>query len=110
MAISRSNMNKIKGPSIEKRRRLQKAKAKSLHPKPAVITASKNLSRKKLKKVEKALRNEKRWMASKGLIVNEEEMTDVVEVPPEKRRVMVTIPEEILLASASGSGTTLGGY
>jgi hypothetical protein len=34
---------------------------------------------------------------------------DVVEVPREKQRVVVTIPEEILAASAAGPGTTLGG-
>ncbi|KAI8340255.1 hypothetical protein BC941DRAFT_450733 [Chlamydoabsidia padenii] len=108
MAISKSNMNKVKGASLEKRRRQQKAKRAASKPAPAV-TASKNLSRKKQKKIEKALRNEKNYLAGRGLIEVEEEMKDVVEVPREKRRVVVTIPEEILAASAAGPGTTLGG-
>ncbi|SAM03550.1 hypothetical protein [Absidia glauca] len=108
MAISKSNMNKIKGPCLEKQRRQQKARRAASKPAPAV-TASKNLSRKKLKKVEKALRNETNYLVSRGLIEKEEEMKDIVEVPREKRRVVITIPEEILAASAAGPGTTLGG-
>ncbi|CAO3586804.1 unnamed protein product [Absidia cylindrospora] len=107
MAISKSNMNKVKGPSLERRRRIQKAKRATSKPASAV-TASKNLSRKKQKKVEKALRNEKNYLVSRGLIDQEEEMRDIVEVPREKQRVVVTIPEDILAASLAGPGTTLG--
>ncbi|CAO3587919.1 unnamed protein product [Absidia cylindrospora] len=73
MAISKSNMNKIKGPSLEKRKRIQKARRATSKPAPSV-TASKNLSKKKQKKVEKALRNEKNYLVSRGLIDHEEEM------------------------------------
>lgn len=36
-------------------------------------------------------------------------ITDVVQVAPERRRVVVEIPEEVLAAAASGPGTTLNG-
>lgn len=54
---------------------------------------------------------EKKLLASKGLIDYEEDMKDVALPSPGRQRVMTAcIPsDEILAAAAAGPGTTLGG-
>ncbi|KAI9309381.1 hypothetical protein BJ944DRAFT_258637 [Cunninghamella echinulata] len=108
MTAGKSNLNKAKGISNEKRSRLLKAKRARTKGSPTVLSV-KVLSKKKQKHLEKAIRNEKKLLASKGYIEMEEEMKDAVALAPERRRVVVEIPEEILAASASGPGTTLMG-
>ncbi|CAO3629555.1 unnamed protein product [Cunninghamella blakesleeana] len=108
MTAGKSNLNKVKGISNEKRNRVLKAKRAKTRGSPDVVSV-KVVSRKKQKQLEKAICNEKKLLASKGIIEMEEEMKDVVQVAPERRRVVVEIPEEILAAAASGPGTTLVG-
>ncbi|KAI7905837.1 uncharacterized protein BX663DRAFT_242617 [Cokeromyces recurvatus] len=102
------NINKVKGPSKERSRRIAKSIKKG-NRQPAVITTNRVITKKKQKKIEKALKY--KYLASKGLIDYEEEMKDVVLPDPGKQRVITAcIPsDEILAAAASGPGTTLGG-
>ncbi|KAI8379680.1 uncharacterized protein BYT42DRAFT_604989 [Radiomyces spectabilis] len=104
-----NNINKVKGACIEKKRRMDKRRSKARHGAiaPAVLTV-KTMSKKKQKQYEKALRNERRLLASKGIIQLEEEMTDVVDEPAKKRFVTVEIAPEMLAAAAAGPGTVLG--
>ncbi|KAI9475912.1 MAG: hypothetical protein EXX96DRAFT_575113 [Benjaminiella poitrasii] len=105
-----SNINKVKGPSKERSRRIAKS-IKRGNKQSSLITTNRVITKKKQKKIEKALKHEKKYLAAKGLIDYEEEMKDVVLPEPGKQRVITAcIPsDEILAAAASGSGTILGG-
>ncbi|KAI8143095.1 hypothetical protein BJV82DRAFT_669224 [Fennellomyces sp. T-0311] len=66
-------------------------------------------SKKKQKQVERAAKLEKRLLHQKGFLdAPEEHMEDAALVTFQKQKVVVDIPEEVLLAAASGPGTTLG--
>ncbi|KAI9366212.1 hypothetical protein BD770DRAFT_375647 [Pilaira anomala] len=105
------NINKIKGHSKEGFKRISKSIKKANNPTRPSITTKRVVTKKKQKAIEKAIRNEKKLLASKGLIEYEEEMKDVVLPSPGRQRVMNTcVPsEELLAAAAAGPGTTLGG-
>ncbi|KAL7321750.1 hypothetical protein PS15m_001487 [Mucor circinelloides] len=105
------NINKIKGHSKDRKARIAKSAAKAKRPTKPSVTTKRVITKKKQKQLEKALRNEKKLLASKGLIEYEEEMKDVVLPSPGRQRVMTAcIPsDEVLAAAAAGPGTTLGG-
>ncbi|KAG1436913.1 hypothetical protein G6F56_013350 [Rhizopus delemar] len=104
------NINKAKGNSTEKMRRMSRSIKKSKSGIQPSITTTRVVTKKKQKQLEKAIRHEKKLLAQKGLIDYEEEMKDVAIVDPGRQRVVTAcIPsDEILQAAASGSGTTLG--
>ncbi|KAF7726142.1 vesicle coat component [Apophysomyces ossiformis] len=95
------NINKIKGPTKEKLGRIIKSKKRAGQPAAQVLTV-KVMSKKKQKQLEKAIRHEKRNLASRGIIEMEEEMKDVETASLEKQRVIVEIAPELLEASAAG--------
>ncbi|CAO3687494.1 unnamed protein product [Umbelopsis ramanniana] len=66
-------------------------------------------SKKKQQQLAKALKNEQKGLAAQGKIVIEEEMADAVEENTQQRTGEFEVPEEVLVAAASGPGTTLGG-
>lgn len=104
-------MNKKKGISQNRYRRIAKSIKKSNNPTKPSVTTKRVVTKKKQKQMEKALRHEKKLLASKGLIDYEEEMTDVAIPNPGRQRVMAAcVPsDEVLAAAAAGPGTTLGG-
>ncbi|KAL4210392.1 hypothetical protein CU097_000311 [Rhizopus azygosporus] len=104
------NINKPKGQSKEKLRRMAKSMKKSTNRIQPTVTTTRVMTKKKQKQLEKAIRHEKKLLAKKGLIDYEEDMKDVAIVDPGRQRVITAcIPsDEILQAAASGPGTTLG--
>ncbi|KAI8881541.1 hypothetical protein K501DRAFT_222747 [Backusella circina FSU 941] len=105
-----SNINKVKGPSTERRHRMRKSIRKASRPTLPTVTSAKVMTKKKQKQLEKAIRNEKKLLAKKGIIEYEEDMKDVVLPDPGRQRVMTAcVPsDDILAAAAAGPGTTLG--
>ncbi|KAG0167198.1 hypothetical protein DFQ30_006288 [Apophysomyces sp. BC1015] len=101
------NINKVKGASKERLGRIIKSQRRGGKA-PAQVLTVKVMTKKKQKQLEKAIRNEKRLLVSRGIIEMEEEMKDVVDTPVEKQRVVVEISPELLEVSAAGPGTTLG--
>ncbi|KAI8066763.1 hypothetical protein BC940DRAFT_347501 [Gongronella butleri] len=110
MPGGRSSINKSKGTSLNsQRRRISKVKKSKASFEKTVLHGKQGLSAKKQKQMDRAIRNEQRFMASLGMGDGpEEEMTDVVQADPKKARVQVIVPEEVLAAAAAGPGTTLG--
>ncbi|KAI9032731.1 hypothetical protein CLU79DRAFT_727655 [Phycomyces nitens] len=107
----KNNINKIRGPTNEKTKRIARGIAKSKSKFAPAITCVNVRSKKKQRQFEKAVSNEKKLLAKMGLIeyVPEEEMSDVVKVSPEMQRISVEVAPELLAAAAAGQGTTLGG-
>ncbi|KAI8973015.1 hypothetical protein BDB01DRAFT_839059 [Pilobolus umbonatus] len=100
------NHNKVKGVSKDRYKRIVKSQTKRV----ATISMKRELTNKKRKLIEKAVRNRNKLLAKKGLIDYEEEMKDVAVINPGLQRVShFCIPsDDVLAAAASGSGTTLG--
>ncbi|KAG0177205.1 hypothetical protein DFQ28_006366 [Apophysomyces sp. BC1034] len=95
------NINKVKGASKERLGRIIKSQRRGGKA-PAQVLTVKVMTKKKQKQLEKAIRNEKRLLVSRGIIEMEEEMKDVVDTPVEKQRVVVEISPELLEVSAAG--------
>ncbi|KAG2189260.1 hypothetical protein INT44_004402, partial [Umbelopsis vinacea] len=73
------------------------------------VEMRKLVSKKKQQQFAKALKNEQKGLAAQGKIVIEEEMADAIDEETQQRTGDFQVPEEVLVAAASGPGTTLGG-
>ncbi|KAI8075835.1 uncharacterized protein B0P05DRAFT_546593 [Gilbertella persicaria] len=106
-----SNINNIRGPSKVHARRAAKNIKKNNRRVVPSVTTKRVVTKKKQKQLERAIKNEKKMLASKGLIELEEEMKDVALPNPLRQRVMnACMPsDEVLAAAAAGPGTILGG-
>ncbi|ORX46040.1 hypothetical protein DM01DRAFT_1386318 [Hesseltinella vesiculosa] len=127
-----SSINKIKGPSLMAMRRQSHRIRKAKYTvEPTVLHGKQGYGKKKQKQMERAIRNEQRFLVNAGLIEQAEEemkgetlrwtgdrlgtnrysflyVTDVEQINPKKQRVQVIVPDEVLAAAAAGPGTTLG--
>ncbi|KAI8380608.1 hypothetical protein EDC96DRAFT_561196 [Choanephora cucurbitarum] len=106
-----SNINNIRGPSKYNARRVAKSIKKNNVRIVPSVTTKRVVTKKKQKQLERAIKNEKKALAAKGLIDYEEEMKDVALPNPLRQRVITACipPEEVLAAAAAGPGTVLGG-
>ncbi|KAI8975286.1 hypothetical protein BDF20DRAFT_822233 [Mycotypha africana] len=105
-----SNMNKIRGPSKYNAKRVAKHNSKRATKVVPAVTTKRVVTKKKQKQLEKALKNQKKLLAAKGIIEYEEDMKDVALPDPGRQRVITACipPDEVLAAAAAGPGTILG--
>ncbi|EIE89046.1 hypothetical protein G6F46_012718 [Rhizopus delemar] len=106
-----SNINKAKGHSREKMRRMARSAKESNRRIQPSVTTTRVMTKMKQKQLEKAIRYEKKILTQKGLINYEEDMKDVAVVDPGRQRVIAACisSDDVLQAAASGPETTLGG-